>query len=94
MVYHAICALLYPLASVVLSELSANIDGTLDSTHDFGDDTSIPFFVFSKSSIYEASSCTPLACPAISCANSPLKEICDGWVTCRNGSLSSMSVSH
>ena len=52
------------------------------------------FFVFSKSSRYDALSCVPLACPAMSCANSPVKEICDGCVQWRNGILSSRLVSH
>ncbi|CDD05929.1 unknown [Prevotella sp. CAG:592] len=68
--------------------------GTLDIIHDDGVLTSMVFFVFSKSSIYEALSCVPLACPAMSWANSPVKDICDGWVQWRNGILSSTLVSH
>ncbi len=92
--YQASKARLNPLLSVALSDCSGNIVGTLESTHDVGADTSMEFFVFSKSSIYEALSCTPPACPAINCANSPVKEICDGCVQCRKGSLLSISVSH
>ena len=94
MVYHAIWARLKPLASVCLSLDSANMDGTLESTHDLGSDTSMPFFVFSKSSMYDALSCVPPACPAMSCANSVVSDICEGCVQCRNGILSSMLVSH
>ena len=36
----------------------------------------------------------PPACPAINWANSPVKEIWEGCVTCRKGILSSIFVSH
>ena len=52
--YHANCERLKPLFSEVLSADSSNIDGTLESTHDVGVETSIELFVFSKSSMYEA----------------------------------------
>ena len=39
-------ALLYPLATVVLSELSANIDGTLEIIQEVGIDTFIEFWYF------------------------------------------------
>jgi hypothetical protein len=58
-------------AQVVLSWLSANIDGTLDNIQLVGVETSILSVVPSKSSIYEALSCTPWVWPAMSCANSP-----------------------
>ena len=77
-----------------MSAYSGNIVGTLDSVHDLGSSTSMPFLAFSKSSMYEALSCVPPAVPAMRCANSPVKEICDGWVQCSSGSLSSMRVSH
>ena len=62
--------------------------------HEVGVDTSMAFFVFSKSSRYEALSCVPCDCPAIRCANSADKEMLDGWVRCNNGNLSRMLVSH
>ena len=52
------------------------------------------FFAFSKSSIYDALSCVPLAVPEISWANSPVNEICDGCVQWSRGSRSNMRVSH
>ena len=80
MLYHAIRALLKPLVSPVRSSCSGKSDGVLEMNHDFGSDTSMPFLVFSKSSIYDASSCVPPACPAMSCANSPVNDICEGCV--------------
>ncbi len=50
-VYHAKSERLYPLFSVVLSVDSLNIDGTLESIHDVGVDTSMELSVFSKSSM-------------------------------------------
>ena len=73
---------------------SGNIDGTLDSIHDVGVRILILLVEFSKSSIYEALSCVPLLCPAMSWANSPVKEIWEGWVRWRKGSLSRILVSH
>ena len=73
---------------------SGNIDGTLDIIHDDGELTSIVFLASSKSSIYDALSCVPLLCPAISCANSADRDMFDGCVTCRNGILLSIFVSH
>ncbi len=70
------------------------MDGTLEIIHDVGSLTSMQFLVFSKSSRYEALSCVPLAVPAMSLANSPVKEICDGCVQCRPGSASNRFVSH
>ena len=94
MLYHANNERLKPLASVVLSLCSANMDGTLEMIHEVGVLTSIEDLVFSKSSRYEALSCVPWLWPAISCANSPVNEIFEGCVRCRNGSLSSILVSH
>ena len=94
MVYHARRERLKPERSVDLSPDSGNIDGTDEIIHDVGVDTSMVFLVFSKSSMYEALSCVPLLCPAMSCANSPENEMLEGCVRCRKGSLSSMFVSH
>ena len=54
----------------------------------------MPFFVYSKSSIYDAPPCVPLGLPANSRAYSPVKFIDDGADVCTNGSLSIMLVSH
>ena len=94
MLYHESRARLKPLVTESLSAYSGNIVGTLERIHDFGSLTSMAFFVFSKSSIYEALSCVPLACPAISCANSPVNVICDGCVQCSSGMALSIFVSH
>ena len=94
MVYHAKRARLKPLVTESLSAYSLNVLGTLEITHVLGSNTVIPFIELSKSSIYEALSCVPLAVPAISCANSPVKEICEGCVQCSKGNLSSIRVSH
>ena len=67
--------------------------GTEDMIQEVGEETSMVFLVFSKSSIYDALSCVPCACPAINCANSAESEIFEGCETCRNGILSSMLVS-
>ena len=93
-VYHANRALLKPLVTESLSAYSLNDLGTLEITHDLGSMTLIPFLAFSKSSIYEALSCVPLAVPAIRCANSPVKDIREGWVQCKKGNLSIIRVSH
>ena len=94
MVYHAICERLKPERNVDLSLLSAKMDGTEERTHDVGSSTEILSVVPSKSSIYEALFCSPLACPANSLANSPVKLICEGCVRCRKGNLSRALVSH
>ena len=94
MLYHASLARLKPLVRPLRSSCSGKSDGVLEMNHDLGSDTSMPLFVFSKSSMYDASSCVPPACPAMSCANSPVNDICDGCVRWRKGSLSSMLVSH
>ena len=94
MVYQAMRERLKPERSVFLSFDSWNIDGTLEIIHDVGVDTSMVFFVFSKSSMYDALSCVPWLCPAMSCANSPENDMEEGCVRCSNGILSSMLVSH
>ena len=48
--YHAMSERLNPLLRVVLSVASVKNVGTLEIIHDAGLDTSIVFFVFSKSS--------------------------------------------
>ena len=58
-VYQAMRERLKPERSVFLSFDSWNIDGTLEIIHDVGVDTSMVFFVFSKSSMYDALSCVP-----------------------------------
>ena len=80
MLYHAICERRKPLDSEVLSLLSPNMEGTLDSTHEVGVETSSFVVLFSKSSIYEALSCVPLLCPAKSFANSPVNDMAEGCV--------------
>ncbi len=94
MLYHESSARLKPLVTESLSAYSAKASGTLESTHDVGSATEMAFLAFSKSSIYEALSCVPLAVPAMSWANSPVKEICDGCVQWSSGNLSSIFVSH
>ena len=94
MVYHASNERLNPLRKVVLSLCSGNMEGTLDMTHEVGVETSIFVVVFSKSSKYEALSCVPWLCPAMSCANSALNEMCEGCVRCKKGILSNRLVSH
>ena len=79
-VYHASRERLKPERNVVMSACSGNIDGTDDIIHDVGVDTSMAFFEFSKSSIYDALSCVPRLCPAMSWANSPVNDMCDGCV--------------
>ena len=59
MLYHASKLRLYPLLSVVLSVDSEKSEGTLDITQLVGWLISIVFFVFSKSSKYDAWSCVP-----------------------------------
>ena len=93
MLYQASSERLKPLVTESLA-YSLKYLGTLESTHDLGSETLMPFLALSKSSIYEALSCVPPAVPAIRWANSPVKVICEGWVQCRKGSLSSMRVSH
>ena len=80
--------------SMVYHASRGNIDGTDEITHDVGVDTLMVFFEFSKSSIYDALSCVPRLCPAMSWANSPVNDMCDGCVRWSNGSLSSILVSH
>ena len=94
MLYHASKLRLYPLRSVVLSVDSGKSEGTLEMTQVVGWLTSMVFFVFSKSSKYDARSCVPLLCPAINCANSAERDMCEGCVRCRKGILSSIFVSH
>ena len=94
MVYQANCDRLKPLVNPVWSLLSTNIDGTLDNIQLVGVETSILSVAFSKSSRYEALSCTPWFCPAMSWANSPENEMDEGWVSLRNGMRSSTLVSH
>ena len=94
MLYHASSERLKPLVTESLSLTSLNREGTLDMVHAFGSLTSILLVAFSKSSIYEALSCVPPACPAIRWANSPVKDIWEGCVQCRKGSLLSILVSH
>ena len=94
MLYHASSERLKPLVTESLSLCSLNMEGTLDNTHALGSLTSIPFLAFSKSSMYDALSCVPPACPAMSWANSPVKVICEGCVQCRKGNLSNILVSH
>ena len=50
-------------------------DGTLEIIHDEGVEMSILLVEFSKSSRYDALSWVPWLCPAMSWANSALKEI-------------------
>ena len=62
--------------------------------HALGSLTSMRLVELSKSSMYEALSCVPLAVPAMSWANSPVNVICEGCVQWSRGILLSMRVSH